>query len=262
MIQLTEADRAQILRYVGREPEVNIFFIGDVENFGVDCSEVSVWASEKNGIWDSLILRYFDDYVIYSQNADYDADKAAAFLTSRNVGMISGKTDVVTPLKDFFPERQLRSTIMTKCTRVKTDNVAPGDIDIRNLTPDDAEEAVDLMMQIEEFRKSYEDRAASVSKLKTSLTCGGSGCGAYLNGTLVSCAQTGAENSMCAMVVGVATRPDVRGRGYASAVVSRLCTASFHGGKKFLCLFYDNPVAGRIYNRIGFEPFGEYALFR
>lgn len=262
MIKLSEQDRERILEYVSLEPEVNLFFIGDVENFGVDCDEVSIYANEMNGTWDSLVLRYLGDYVIYSPHTAYDASAVSDFLKTQEVGMISGKADIVARLRDYFPERNFRTTIMTKCEHVLIDYEAPIGIEIRRLTTGDAEIITDLMMLIEEFRHSYQDRDTSVKKLRTSLNCGSMAYGVFKDGTLVSTAQAGAGNSQSAMIVGVATHPDARGLGYASAVVSSVCSASFDEGKQFLCLFYDNPLAGRIYNRIGFLPFGEYALFK
>lgn len=261
MKQLMEQDRDKILEYVNHEPEVNIFIIGDIENFGVDCPEVSIFVNDVTSRWDCLVLRYLNDYVIYSRNLDYDAKTVADFLKKQDVGMISGKAELIAPLTGFFPERRLRPTIMTRCTSVQSESIAPKDIHIRPLTVEDAEIIADLMMLIDEFRRPNESKDQAIKKLQTSLRCGSTACGAFKNGALVSCAQAGASNSKSAMVVGVATHPEARNNGYASAVVSRLCLEAFQDGKEFLCLFYDNPLAGRIYNRIGFEPIGEYGLF-
>ncbi len=261
MKKLTERDRARILDYVNQEPEVNIFFIGDIENYGVDCEDVSVFAHEKDGEWDNLVLRFMGDYVVYSQSSAYDASAVADFLKSQEVKMINGKAEIISRLRDYFPDREYRTMTMTKCTRAPDNCEIPGSIAIRRLTADDAEITTDLMMRIEEFKKSYPDRISTVKKLRTSLARGTVAFGAFKGGSLVSAAQATAGNTQSAMVVGVATHPDARGRGYASAVVTAVCHASFDEGKNFLCLFYDNPQAGRIYNRIGFLPIGEYALF-
>ena len=175
--------------------------------------------------------------------------------------MISGKADLIARLIGYFPDRRYSTTIMTKCERVLADYGTPDDIDLRRLTPDDAETVVDLMMRVDEFNDTYKDRAFSIEKLRRNLACGTLACGAFKDGALVSVAQATAGNSQSAMLVGVATLPGERGKGYASAVVSAVCCASFDEGKKYLCLFYSNPQAGRIYNRIGFQPIGEYALF-
>lgn len=41
---------------------------------------------------------------------------------------------------------------------------------------------------------------------------------------------------------------------------SDLCRDNFAAGRQFLCLFYDNPAAGRIYHRIGFRDVGVYTI--
>lgn len=64
------------------------------------------------------------------------------------------------------------------------------------------------------------------------------------------------------MITGVATLKEYRGKGLATETVTALCREAFGEGKKFLCLFYDNPAAGRIYNRIGFRETGQYAMLR
>ncbi len=46
----------------------------------------------------------------------------------------------------------------------------------------------------------------------------------------------------------------------AQGCKAALCRDCFERGKKYLCLFYDDPVAGRIYNRIGFQELGEYGM--
>lgn len=108
-----------------------------------------------------------------------------------------------------------------------------GDLEISLLEKEDVAEAVDLLSCIEEFAKTFkkEEREEQIRR-------------------------------MSAMIVGVATAREYRGKGYASAVVQTLCRNCFDRGKKYLCLFYDNPAAGRIYHRIGFKALGEYGMLR
>ena len=65
---------------------------------------------------------------------------------------------------------------------------------------------------------------------------------------------------MSAMIVGVATDKDYRNQGLASAVMSKLCEEVLNEGKE-LCLFYDNPSAGKIYKRIGFTDIGIWSMW-
>ncbi|WP_411677757.1 GNAT family N-acetyltransferase [Caproicibacter sp.] len=94
------------------------------------------------------------------------------------------------------------------------------------------------------------------------LSAGGRCWGVFQNGRLVAAASSSAENSRSAMIIGVATLPDVRRKGLAGGLVSKLCGELFSEGKQFVCLFYDNPLAGRIYRKIGFQESGEYMMIK
>ena len=54
----------------------------------------------------------------------------------------------------------------------------------------------------------------------------------------------------------VYTPPDLRGRGYASALVAAASQAELDAGRTFVFLFTDlaNPTSNRIYQAIGYEP--------
>jgi hypothetical protein len=78
---------------------------------------------------------------------------------------------------------------------------------------------------------------------------------------IICTAASTAESSDMAMIIGVATHKDYRNRGLASAVVSKLCSDLLSEGKT-PCLFYDNPNAGKIYNRLGFKVIGKWKMLR
>jgi predicted GNAT family acetyltransferase len=77
---------------------------------------------------------------------------------------------------------------------------------------------------------------------------------------MVSTASTTAENSLSAMVVGVATLLEYKKKGYATQCMVKLCQQLLQEGKE-LCLFYDNPAAGAIYKRIGFQDIGFWMMY-
>lgn len=266
MIALRESDRSAILQYLDAEPEMNLFFYGDICNFGVDRDPVHVFALPgKDGGWDALLLQFFENYVLYSCRCDYDAAAVAEFLRGRAVRGFSGKLEVLAPLAGFFPEKTLRPCYMSRCNHVSAiDGTLPEGASLSRLGADDADELLELLSTIQEFADTYgggpQQLAEERRAMLTNLENGSLWYGVRENGRLVSAAQTTADNDRSAMIVSVATRPGFRGRGYASATVAALCRGAFAGGKQFLCLFYDNPDAGRIYRRLGFAELGQYAV--
>jgi predicted GNAT family acetyltransferase len=62
----------------------------------------------------------------------------------------------------------------------------------------------------------------------------------------------------------VYTPPDLRGRGYASAVTAALTQQLLAEGRRFCSLFTDlaNPISNRIYERIGYRPVTDVDEYR
>jgi predicted GNAT family acetyltransferase len=82
------------------------------------------------------------------------------------------------------------------------------------------------------------------------------------NGAVISAAQSSAEGGEAAMLGGVATLPEYRGRGLSTCCVGALCRHLFDAGIKSVSLFYlkDNDPAARVYDKLGFKPAGEWLL--
>jgi len=70
--------------------------------------------------------------------------------------------------------------------------------------------------------------------------------GVFQKGALVAMASTTADTEESSMLVSVCTRVGYRKRGYASLTVGNLLNDRFQKGEKLVCLFYDNPLAGRL----------------
>lgn len=267
MRKCSEKDRKSILAYISSEPETTLFFYGDIESYGVDKNPVAVWVDEKDEAIESLILQYRNTmFTIYSQNVNYDAKAVADFLKGQKVTTISGKEEIINKLSLFFPDLVCNKAYICRCNKVNTDFLKPlpKEIVLRNLTKEDAIKIAELDRTIDEFsfsiNKGSDGLKKEVAKICDSFLAGCSYVGLFNKDELISSAGTSASSSLSAMVVAVATKKGYRGKGYASWAVSYLCKECFKTGKKFLCLFYDNPEAGKIYHKIGFEEVGKYDI--
>ncbi len=76
---------------------------------------------------------------------------------------------------------------------------------------------------------------------------------------IVSAGMLSPDGPDAGLIGGVFTLPIVRGRGYAAAIVS-LLSLHLQAQNKVPVLFYENPVAGRVYRRLGFEEVGRWAV--
>ncbi len=148
---------------------------------------------------------------------------------------------------------------MAQLTRLSAAAEAIDTSAVKEATLADLDRILALRGQIESFTHTPDARESLMKSMKA----GGSRT-FYIEdaaGQMIAAASTAAENSASAMVVGVCTLPDARRQGFASACMAALCRDVLAQGKT-LCLFYDNPEAGNIYLRLGFEHVGHWAMIQ
>ena len=82
-------------------------------------------------------------------------------------------------------------------------------------------------------------------------------------GRVVSLAGFGGPTPRGIRVGPVYTPPELRGRGYARALVADLSAERLAAGRRFCFLFTDlaNPTSNRIYEQIGYEPVRDFAIY-
>ncbi|MBC8535668.1 GNAT family N-acetyltransferase [Feifania hominis] len=82
-----------------------------------------------------------------------------------------------------------------------------------------------------------------------------------VDGEVISTASAVCETERMAMLSGVATREEFRGRGLARQTVSKLCRDLLNEGKTPF-IAYNNPIAEQLYQSIGFTKVGEKLVVR
>ena len=83
------------------------------------------------------------------------------------------------------------------------------------------------------------------------------------DGAVVSMAGFGGRTPNGIRIGPVYTPPELRGRGYASALTAAITQRLLDGGLRFCFLFTDlsNPTSNNIYQRIGYEPVSDIDLW-
>lgn len=253
--------------YLGLEPEFNLFLLGDLEAYGMEHENVSCYTDDdwRPGTeFPYFILNYRGSVLIYSRNQDYDGKKVAEYLNEVNPENISGKDEIVKRFVPYLKGRIARPMYLAKLNRIGDEQREQyGGLmkRVRKLTEEDIPAAYDLYMTIDEFAYTYrrKGKEAAYDDIRQNISAIGRTYGIFEGEVLASVVQTSAENKRSAMVVGVATRPEMRGKGYARAAMLKLCQDCLEE-MEFLCLFFDNPSAGRIYHSIGFQDMGMYTM--
>ena len=254
--KLTEVDRKLTLNFLNENPALNLFIIGDIYQYGFNSNVQTFWATfnEQNAI-SGVLLRYKENYIPYFTDENYDVTPFVEILKTEHATMLSGELSRVERILAYFDNYEKRS--MYFCELKKVAPLVANTERVQLATPDDAKGILDLLALITEFTGIRQTPSELANDIKSNDTR------AYLikndDDVVISSAQTTAETPTAAMVVAVATHPDYRKQGLTSQILTKMCEDLTKQNKR-PCLFYDNPKAGSLYHKIGFQTIGEWVM--
>ena len=258
IIKLEEKHKEELLKLVLKEKELNLFIIGDIENYGFNEEFLEFWGDfNKNEEITAVLMRYYEDFVVYGAG-EFDVAGFSAIINSIKFRMLSGEKSTVDKFLNFVDANDKQDTHFAKLDK-NYDLYNGESINLVQKTElEDVNKVWELqnkkiaeftdMSPVERMKSRYIDKTARGFHIKND------------KNDVVSSVETGAENSSSAMVLGVCTDPTYRGHGYAEAVTSKLCKELLSEGKTS-CLFYYNPEAGKIYKRLGFKDIGMWSMW-
>lgn len=258
--RLTKSDHDICFQFLKTKSAENIFIIGDIEAYGYEQEFQKLWGDfNESGELRAVLLKYQENYIPFAAGP-FDAKGFAEIMSGDPTFlMMSGLKDITEKIEPHLKKKlkRKRQTYYAKCTNLQPIIM---DIDVSHVKqakPDDAEALVELLMSIPEFSESV----ITVKRKRRGLEDGVSRSFFIMkDNKAVSTASTSAENSISAMVVGVGTLEAYKKNGYATECLVKLCRQLLDEEKE-LCLFYDNPEAGAIYKRIGFEDIGFWMMY-
>ncbi|CAH2215277.1 GNAT family N-acetyltransferase [Tepidibacter aestuarii] len=253
IIKLNDSYNNLLTKYLKQESEVNLFIIGDLENYGYDKDFQEIWGEiNDNGSLIAVLLRYHYNLIFYSRDK-FDLNGFYNIMKNIDFKALSGEKTIIEQFQNLFEFSQRND--MHFC---KLDNIS--DLEINNLSNRIKQLSLDKVQNIIKLHQSideFDDFPLEIVKRNFE-----SGRAYYIeeDEEIVSISQTTAENTNSAMIIGVCTHPKYRKKGYASACVSHICMELLKENKT-LCLFYDNPKAGKMYKKLGFKDIGIWTCY-
>ncbi|MCL1950001.1 MAG: GNAT family N-acetyltransferase [Turicibacter sp.] len=260
--KLNSADQEVLFSLLKRDPSKNLFIIGDIEIYGYETDFQELWGEfDGTGNLMAVLLRYYDSFIFYGLEG-YHREGFVNIIQKHQPNVISGTLEILQPFEHDFQRYKVRDTYFAECTAASLSCLEGGlKEQVKVAVMEDALRLAAAVSQIEEFDSvKLESIESQASKLQKALQ---SKADRYYyieeDGKIVSGIRTTAENSLSAMIVGVFTLPEYRKRGYTSVILGKMLTDLFQD-KQSVCLFYDNPKAGNIYKRAGFQDIGMWRM--
>ena len=256
-----EKDREKVLEYCLGEPNINLFIIGDIENFGFDKSFQNVWIQYNKDIITGIILRYHTNFIVYSKNLDMNFKEVIKLLIENDAKVVSGKLSVINKICELMSEDYNKREMFFCELRDENKLEKIDEENIEIATTDDSMEIAKAYGNIKEFEGMYSNDVNERYKQINNRIASKEGVHIFIkeNNEIIAHGNTTATTSVNAMIGGVFTIPEHRNKGLASKIVSVLARRLLSEGKS-ACLFFDNEEAGRIYYNLGFCNTDKWAM--
>lgn len=256
--KLMQKDHEIVQTLLQQEPTYNLFIIGDIEAYGYESEFQELWGDfTTDGNLRAVLLRYHQSFIPYGKG-NFDVEGFVSCIKDYSVSTFSGKTNIIEKFERLLPVLKKKKRIDTYFCECRNVIFPETQAQVQVASLQEVDQIMNLREKIKEFYITKESRTMLIQSIekKTGRTY-------YIevDGNIVSCASTAAENSQSAMIVGVCTDSGFRKKGFASSVVEKIIVDLITEGKT-LCLFYDNPAAGRIYKQLGFKDIGMWTMYR
>lgn len=257
----SEKDRKEVLDYCLGETNINLFIIGDIENFGFDKEFQNVWIQYDEEIIRGIVLRYHTNFIVYSRNLDMNFKEIAELLVEKDAKVVSGKLSVINKIYELIENSYNKREMFfcelrdeSKLEEVKEENIVIA-------TSSDSMEIAKAYEKIEEFKGMYSDDLNERYNQINNRILSKEGIHIFIkeDNEIIAHGNTTATTSVNAMIGGVFTVQNHRNKGLASKIVSYLAKRLINEDKS-ACLFFDNEEAGRIYHRLGFENIDKWCM--
>jgi RimJ/RimL family protein N-acetyltransferase len=273
--RLTNADRAALEALLCREPRHNAFHLSVLREFGVEGPGGESWGvgAYRGGALVGAAMALRGTGGIYHPPGDADVLEALAGAATDqvmmgNLALLSGHASQIDPLlglagslvyghMDRCDFVTLRRGELQPPTRAVHGFGAP-----RLAGPEDMERLIDFYLHGFYSLARLPSRTAWRNRLTEQLAFRTLYFIEDGKGAVASAALSSAEGGGAAMLGGVATLDEYRGRGLSALCVGALCDHLFSTGTQAISLFYlrNNHAAARVYGKLGFRPAGEWLL--
>ena len=259
--RLHEGDRASLMALLHVAPQMNLYILGNVEANGFEADFCEFFGDVEDGRVRGVVNRYMTGWTVFGEaDADWPALGATVdafpLVAERLQDNPGGVPSLLPYLQRYEAAAVSEEELMELPVGALRLQSAPQGFTVRKATKEDFDALVALFADAGSMARTpaaverpLHDRRVWVAHVADHAS------------EIVAAALTNAETTQLAMIGGVYTLPAWRGKQLSQAVVSGLCQEIIAQDKQPV-LYWDNPAAGHVYQKIGFRRIGWWRSVR
>lgn len=254
LVKCTTQDTNKIFNYIDDYGECLYIYI-DLKKYDLEDENFNIWIqyNNQNDIC-ALISEYYGGVQIYSKSYDLIPEEIANFIKKHEYSIIFGMKKTLDYVYKHLPEYKSEIGVISKLTTLKyhpNHNAYSAPID-------ELKDIVEIISEDENLGKPYgfEVLYNQYYERKEN-NFGRNFVLRDENNEIICHAGTNAELSELAIICGVITSPQYRGKGFSKGTLAALCEQLLNENKNIFS-YYFIPSAEKMHIGVGFEKIGEW----
>lgn len=256
--QLTESDRRLVQQLLMREPQLNLYLLGNIEKLGFAHELSQFWGDfadgDDAGDLRGVINRYMTGWAVYGR-PDADWAGLAQVLDEHPITAerLQDNPGGVPSLLPFLHRYEAAKLVVEELMELKDGALRPvappPGVTLQRATMADADRLIAFYAEAGDMARTPPGVIRPIQDTRLWFASEG--------GEILATALTNAETAQHAMIGGVYTKPAARGRALSQAVCTALCADLIAAGRQ-PALYWGNAAAGAVYRKLGFQPIGQW----
>lgn len=251
MYQLaTNQNTLELLSFFEQDLTHCLYSYIDLKKYGMDHKELQIYYYKEQDKLTAVATKYYNGLQLFHKQSSFPLTSTVALINQLKPTIISSTLDVIDALSsNFTAEYDTEKGFVSSLSKVR--HQGPFTL-VQKASLEDMEEIAAFICSDEGLGGHY-----TIDALKEQLSSRykenfGRNYMIRKDGVIICHAATYAEIDNLAVISGVITHPDHRGKGYAYDLVSKLCMDLLLEGKQPHLFYYTKEAEG-LYQRIGFE---------
>ncbi len=247
----------ELFEYIGNDYGKCLYMYIDLKKYGLKFDSFKIWVQytlDEN--ISCLISEYHGGFQVFSKSNDFDAKEIANFIKEKTPTGISGMKKTIDKIHQYLPDFKQEIGSVAKLIELKY----PPNINAYSVPIDELSEVAKVVSEDENVGKPYgyqslfeqfcerkKDKFGRNFILRDSET-----------NNIICHAATYAELPELAIISGVLTTPEYRGKGFSKETLAALCEELISEQKEIFSYFYILP-AEKMHYGVGFEKIGDWS---
>ena len=242
-------DVEKLLSYFEQDLKNCLYSYIDLKKFGIENPNLTVYFDESEGIR-CTALKYYEGLQLFDAHGKMDEEATAELIKGLNSHIVSSTVEVIENLYPLLKDSyEMEQGYVTEMLSMESCEISE---EVRPAMREEYDEIAKLICSDAGVGGHYAPEKLREQLLTRLDENFGRNYILKRDGEIIHHAATYAELENLAVISGVITRADWRGKGVGTLAVRKLCHDLLQEGKK-PCLFYYTKQAEGFYRKIGFE---------